>query len=111
MKSFQYRGHCRGLELAKPLDQALDIDRPKLVEGNEATAAAEAASRAPRIRAPASRHRRDDQGAEVLVQFVRGHDRARPRLLDLAVQRRIESNEVDLSASDRRVGYRDSQSS
>ena len=64
------------------------MHRPKLIERKEP------ATRAPRIRATARRHRRDDDRAEMFVQFVRGDDHARPRLLDFAAQCRVESNEI-----------------
>ncbi len=47
---------------------------------------------------PARRHRRHDEGSQVLVEFVRRHNDARPHLLNLAAERRIESNQIHLAA-------------
>lgn len=89
LKALQYRNNSWALELAERLHQALHIDSAKLIERNDTRAALKAASRAPRIRASASGHGRNDDRAKVLVQFVRRHDHARPRLLDFTAQSRI----------------------
>jgi hypothetical protein len=41
----------------------------------------------------------------MLVQFVRRRDHAWPRLLDFTTERGIESNEIDLAATDYRFGH------
>jgi hypothetical protein len=74
-----------------------------LIERYESRATLETASWPPGVRAPAGGHRCHDDGPQVLVQFVRGHDDARPRLLDFAAQSRIESNKEDVAATDRRA--------
>ena len=58
-----------------------------------------AARDAPGIGPPPSGHGCDDDGAQVSVEFVRGDDETWSRLLDLASQRRIESDQVDVSGS------------
>jgi hypothetical protein len=76
-------GHHRfRIELPERFEQAPGIDRAQLIEGNRASAASEAASRPPRVQAPAGGHGRDDHGPEMLVQFVRRHDDAGSRLFD-----------------------------
>lgn len=90
LKAFQDRDNNWAFELAKRRHEALNIDSAKLIERNDARAALKAASRTPRIHAPASGHGRHDDPAEVFVQFVRRHDHSGPRLLDFATQRWIE---------------------
>ena len=99
------------VQLSESLNEALHIDSPKLIECNEPRAALEPASRTPRVRAPASCHRCHDDGAEMLVQFVRRHDHAWSRLLDFTTERGIEANQIDLPTTDHLAGYRHFHSS
>ena len=56
-----------------------------------------AARHAPRIGLSAGGHGRHDDGAQVLIEFVWGHDDARPGLLDLAPHGRVESHQVNIA--------------
>jgi hypothetical protein len=84
LKALQYRNNGAVIEGAEQLHYALDIDSPQLVERDESRATLETAPGPPGIGAPAGCHRCHDDGPQVLVQFVRGHDNAVSRLLDFA---------------------------
>jgi hypothetical protein len=86
--------------LPERLHEALRIDRPKLIERHKTYAALKTASRTPRVRTSTGCYRRHDDCPEVIIQFVRRHDHAWPRLPDFATERGIESNEMDLAATD-----------
>jgi hypothetical protein len=97
---FQNRDDRLALELPEGLDRAFHVHRPKLIERHEAGATLKAASRTPRVRASSGRHGRNDHGTEMLVQLVRRHDHARPRLPDFMADRGIKSNQKDPAATD-----------
>jgi hypothetical protein len=101
LQAFEDRENRLSLKLPKRLHEALHINRPKLIERHEACAALKTASRTPRVRTSASCHWRHDDGPQMAIQFVRRHDHAWPRLRDFTAERGIESNEMDLAATDR----------
>src|SRR5207247_2704184 len=75
---------------AKTLDQPLVIHRANLVEDDVARLALKLARYTERIRVPARRERRHDEGSEVSVQLVGRDDDAGPLLADLAPSGWIE---------------------
>jgi hypothetical protein len=111
LQAFEDPENRLSFKLPERLHEALRINRPELIERHEACAALKTASRTPRVCTSAGCHRRHDDCPEVIIQFVRGHDHAWPRLPDFATERGIESNEMDLTASDWWTAYRHSHSS
>ena len=111
LQAFEDRENRLSLKLPERLHKPLRINRPELIERHEARASLKTASRTPRVCTSASCHRRHDDCPEVIIQFVRGHDHAWPRLPDFATERGIESNEMDLTAADWWTAYRHSHSS
>jgi hypothetical protein len=76
--------------------QALAINGPDLIEDNEAVAFLKPTGDAPRVGVAARGHGRDDDRAQMSIQFVgRNHD-ARSRLADLTAPRGIESDQNDV---------------
>jgi hypothetical protein len=57
-------------EVPESAYKAFDIDGPKLIQGDKARSALKATGHAPRIRTPRRRHWRDDDGPQVLVEFI-----------------------------------------
>ena len=111
LQAFEDRENRLSFKLPERLHEALRINRPKLIERHEACASLKTTSRTPWVCTSASRHRRDDDCPEVIIQFVGRHDHAWPRLPDFATERGIESNEMDLTAADWWTAYRHSHSS
>lgn len=84
--------------MAKPPDESLVIHGPHLVERHEAGPVLEPARDAPWIGLSGGCHRRNDDGVEVLIELIGRHDKAGPRLANLAAQRRVEAYKMDLAA-------------
>jgi hypothetical protein len=106
LQAFQDGENGLAVEFSEPLHKALHVDSPKLIECNEPRSALEPAPRPPRVRAPASCHRCNDDGPQMLVQFVRRYDHAWTRLLDFAPHGGIEWDQIDLTSTDCLAGYR-----
>ncbi len=85
------RGKRLTVKLYERFHEVLHIDGPALMEGNE-TRATRAASRMPRVRAPASCHRRDDDSSKMAVQWRDDH--AARVSCDCTSERGIESREA-----------------
>jgi hypothetical protein len=111
LQALEDHDHGVAFKLPKPFHETVHINRPKLIERNEAYATLKMAARTPWVRASAGCHRRYDDGTEMFIQFVRRYDHARPRLPDLTAQRGVEANEMNLAAADRWADYRHSHSS
>jgi hypothetical protein len=91
----RYGVRCQSAERA---NQALDIDRTKLIQRYVTGTTLKTARHSPWIGTPGGRHRRDDHSAQVLVQFVRGHDETGTSLLDFAAEGGIQTDEVYFAA-------------
>ena len=74
------------------------IDRAYLIKRDKSRTALKPTSDAPWVSVAGRRHRRDDYGAQVLVQFVRRNHDARPRLLDFATKRRVQPDQVNVAS-------------
>jgi hypothetical protein len=66
----EHRGQIGGAQDAEPFAEALAIDGPELIESDAAILASESAHRPKWIPVTACGHRRDDNGSEVVIQFV-----------------------------------------
>lgn len=97
------RSWCR---LISALDQTFTVDGSKLIEGDESRTVLKPAGNPPGIRVAARGHWRDNDRAQVLVQFVRRNDQTRARLPDFTARRRIESDKMHVTARDEPPRYR-----
>src|SRR5262245_838184 len=95
----------------KSPDKPLSIDSPQLIQGNEAGPTLKAARHAPWICSPGGGHRSHDDCAWVCIELIRGHNETRAVVLDLAAERRVQANQVNVTAGSRPWRYRHSQSS
>src|SRR5438067_4460006 len=88
------------LQFAESFDEASTIDRADLIEHDLTVLACKSTTYARWIGLSFRRHGRDDDSAEVAIHLIRRHDDARSDLLDLASDRRIEIDEVDVEPPD-----------
>ena len=78
--------------------QALDIDRPKLIQRHKARLLLKPARNPPRVRLFARGHRCHYRRAEVLIELVWGHDDTRASLPDLTAKSWIQPHQMHVAA-------------
>ena len=100
LQSAKHLDQCRTGQGSEFPYQPLSVDSPQLIENYVPGALLKPTPNAPRIRTAARGHRRHDDCAQVGIQFVRGHDDAGTGLLNLAAERRIQTNQVNVTAAD-----------
>jgi hypothetical protein len=108
LEPLQHDRHGLRREATQTPHEAFRIDGPELIQSDKAGATLKATRYAPRIYPSARRHRRDDDGPQMLVEFVGGHHEARTRFLDLAAGRGTETNQKDIATGPGRPRYRHS---
>ena len=91
------------MESSESLEESLSVNGAKLVQRHKSGTLLEAARDAPGVGVAASRHRRNYDRSQVLIQFIRRDDQTRPGLADFTAKRWIKTDQVNL-ASLRRLG-------
>jgi hypothetical protein len=69
-----------------------------LVRDDESASALKTARNSPWVSVPSGRHRRDNNRAQMVVQFIWRHDKTRPRLTNFAAPRRVELHQVNVTS-------------
>jgi hypothetical protein len=95
------KGKAKGLagDDAKPAHQSLLIERPELIQKDQAMLTPEHHRDAKGRWATPGGHRGNRDRAEMIVHLGRRHDQTRPGLLDLAAERWVERCQPDLAAA------------
>ena len=94
----QHVALCGDIDFPHPFHQPLFVHCADLIEHDLAGFAFESDRDASGIRAGFRRHRRDDNGINVMVHFVRRDDKTRTGFADFTSLGRIEADEVDVEA-------------
>ena len=92
VQPLQCRSESTALHRAQPPDQPLLIECPNLIEQDQTAPLLESDRNAKWRRPTASCHRRSQDGPQMVVQFGRRDDDARPRFLDLTADRGIKNH-------------------
>ena len=90
----------------QPLDQTFTINGTHLIEGNEPRTVLKPARHAPRIDMAARCHGRNDDRAQVFVEFVGRHHQAGTCFPDFAPDRRIKPHKMHVAAHNRTGSHR-----